>query len=141
MNSYLYHKDILSNIVNSNYPKILYSMRIKKLPHKKHFISQLQKATIITLVIVTFSLLMGTVGYMYFFNLSWDDGLYNASMILTGMGPVAEAKTTSTKLFGSFYALYSGVAFLTSISVMMTPIYRRYIHKIHLTMYEENNQN
>ncbi|GIV29029.1 MAG: hypothetical protein KatS3mg028_0095 [Bacteroidia bacterium] len=112
-------------------------MKLKPLPHKKHFITQLQKASVITLFIVLFSLFMGTVGYMYFFNLTWDDALYNASMILTGMGPVAAANSTAAKLFGSFYALYSGVAFLTSISVMMTPIYKRYIHKVHLTMYEK----
>ncbi|GIV26745.1 MAG: hypothetical protein KatS3mg027_0559 [Bacteroidia bacterium] len=115
-------------------------MRLKRLPHRKHFIGQLQKAGAITIVIVVFSLLLGAVGYWYFFNLEWADALYNASMILTGMGPVAEAKTTSAKLFGTFYALYSGVAFLTSISVMMTPIYQRYIHKIHLNIYEDNEK-
>ncbi|MEW6773243.1 MAG: hypothetical protein AB1304_04500 [Bacteroidota bacterium] len=111
-------------------------IKIKRLPHKKHFISQLQKAGLITIGIVIFSLLLGVFGYMYFFNLKWDDALYNASMILTGMGPVAPAENTGAKLFGSFYALYSGVAFLTSVSVMMAPIYRRYIHKVHLNIYE-----
>lgn len=118
-------------------------MRLKSLPHKKHFIGQLQKADGITVGIVVFSLLLGMLGYCYFFNLSWADVLYNASMILTGMGPVAEPPTTAAKLFGSFYALYSGVAFLTSISVMMTPIYpiyQRYIHKVHLNIYEENGE-
>lgn len=112
-------------------------MKLKQLPNRKHFISQLQKAGLITTGIVVFSLLSGTLGYMYFFNLNWDDALYNASMILTGMGPVAVAETTSAKLFGAFYALYSGIAFLTAVSIMMTPIYRRYIHKIHLNMYED----
>ncbi|RME19239.1 MAG: hypothetical protein D6799_01635 [Bacteroidetes bacterium] len=114
-------------------------MKLKQLPHKRHFISQLQKASLITLGIVAFSLLIGELGYIYFFRLNWDDALYNASMILTGMGPVAPAPTTAAKIFGSFYALYSGVAFLTSVSVMMTPIYKRYIHKVHLTMYEKEN--
>ncbi|MCX7729313.1 MAG: hypothetical protein N2203_07575 [Bacteroidia bacterium] len=111
-------------------------MKLKKLPHKRHFISQLQKAFLITMLIVLFSLGFGTIGYMYFFQLNWDDAIYNASMILTGMGPVAPANTTAAKLFGSFYALFSGVAFLTSVSVMLTPIYRRYIHKVHISMYE-----
>jgi len=112
-------------------------MKLKKLPTRKQFFNQLQKASLITIGIVVFSLLLGTFGYMLFFNIPWDDALYNASMILTGMGPVDPPPNTAAKLFGSFYALYSGVAFLTSISVMMTPIYRRYIHKIHLNMYEQ----
>jgi hypothetical protein len=86
-------------------------MRIKKLPHKKYFFSQLQRASLITIGIVIFSLLLGTFGYMLFFNIPWDDALYNASMILIGMGPVTPAPNTAAKLFGSFYALYSGVAF------------------------------
>lgn len=114
-------------------------MKLKKLPHRKHFLNEIQKAGFITLSIILFSLIIGEIGYIYFFKLNWDDALYNASMILTGMGPVTPAISTEAKLFGSFYALYSGVAFLTSISVMMTPIYKRYIHKVHLSIFEENN--
>jgi hypothetical protein len=38
---------------------------------------------------------------------------------LTGMGPVAEMKTEEAKFFSSFYALYSGVAFLSVTAVFL----------------------
>jgi hypothetical protein len=44
------------------------------------------------------------------------------------MGPVAEMKTASAKLFSSFYALYSGVAFLSIAAVFFTPIIHRLLH-------------
>jgi hypothetical protein len=113
-------------------------MRIKELQNKKHFFNKLQRSILISIRFFIFSLLFGIFSYMLFFNIPWDDALYNASMILTGMGPVAPAPNTAAKLFGLFYALYSGVAFLTSISVMMTSIYRRCIHKVHLNMYEHD---
>ena len=72
------------------------------------------------------------MGYCQFGNLSWDDGFLNASMILTGMGSVDRMETTSGKLFSSGYALYSGVAFLTVVAVLMAPIYHRFIHHFHL---------
>ena len=74
---------------------------------------------------------------MFFFKVGWVDGLYNASMILTGMGPVNAAPDNSAKIFASFYAIYSGVAFLTSVGVLFAPILHRFLHKFHLDVDEE----
>jgi hypothetical protein len=48
------------------------------------------------------------------------------------MGPVVEIKTNSGKLFSSFYALFSGVAFITNIGLLLTPIIHRFFHKMHI---------
>lgn len=101
------------------------------------FFRRVLKNFLITLVIVAFSLALGTVGYHYFGNVSWLDGLLNAAMILTGMGPVDRMETPGGKLFATFYALYSGIAFLTLVALLMTPIYHRFIHQFHL----EDNDN
>ena len=87
---------------------------------------------LITLGFIAFSLGIGTAGYCYFGNLSAIDGLLNAAMILTGMGPVDKMETSGGKLFATFYALYSGIAFLTLVAVLMAPIYHRFIHRFHL---------
>ena len=86
----------------------------------------------VTLLIVGFSLAFGTAGYCYFGELDWVDGLLNATMILTGMGPVDRVGTTSGKLFAVIYALYSGIAVLSMIAILMTPIVHRFLHKFHL---------
>jgi hypothetical protein len=62
----------------------------------------------------------------------WIDALHNASMILSGMGPVVEIKTVSGKLFSSFYALFSGIAFITNIGIILAPAAHRLFHRLHM---------
>ncbi len=53
-------------------------------------------------------------------------------MILAGMGPVTELKTSAAKLFASFYALFSGVVFLGAMAVTLSPVFHRVMHHFHL---------
>ena len=75
---------------------------------------------------------IGVLGYHYAEGLGWLDALLNASMILSGMGPAAELKTDAGKWFASFYALFSGIAFITSVGVLLAPVIHRFLHKFHL---------
>ena len=96
------------------------------------FLLRMLKSFAVTLIIVGFSLSFGMMGYCYFGNLPWDDGLLNAAMILTGMGPVDHMNSTPGKLFATFYALYSGIAFLSMMAVIMAPVLHRFMHRFHL---------
>jgi hypothetical protein len=89
------------------------------------------------LVLIFGSLAIGMVGYHVFLSLPWIDSLLNASMILTGMGPVDRAETVGAKLFASVYAIFSGVMFLTSVGVLIAPIVHRFMHRFHLETEEE----
>jgi hypothetical protein len=86
------------------------------------------------------SLGIGTIGYANFADLPIVDAFLNASMILTGMGPVDKMETTAGKLFAGIYAIYSGVAFLTFCGVLFTPVYHRFMHKFHLEMGDDDDQ-
>ncbi len=90
------------------------------------------------MIILAFSLGIGTVGYHIYARLPWIDSLLNASMILTGMGPVDHLDSDSAKLFAAFYALFSGVAFLTFVGVLFAPIYHRFLHKFHLELGDDD---
>lgn len=48
-----------------------------------------------------FSLGMGVLGYHLLARINWIDSLLNASMILSGMGPVSNLHGTTAKLFAS----------------------------------------
>jgi hypothetical protein len=96
------------------------------------FFWRLGRNFVATLGIVAFSLTLGTFGYHHLGHVGWVDGFLNAAMILTGMGPVDRMETTPGKLFAAFYALYSGLAFLTMVAVLITPIYHRFIHTFNL---------
>jgi len=71
-------------------------------------------------------LMIGVFGYHFLGPMSWLDALHNASMILSGMGPVVEVKLDSGKWFSSFYALFSGVAFITNIGILIAPMAHRF---------------
>jgi hypothetical protein len=85
-----------------------------------------------TIIVLAVALSIGVVGYHAVAKLPWIDALLNASMILTGMGPVAPMTTTGSKVFASAYALFSGVVFLSSIGLVLAPLFHRILHKFHL---------
>jgi len=83
-------------------------------------------------VIVVLALGVGMAGYHGFEHLSWLDAFLNASMILSGMGPVAQIQSAPGKLFAGCYALFSGLAFIVAIGVVFAPLFHRFLHKFHL---------
>ncbi len=60
-------------------------------------------------------------------------------MILTGMGPVDPLPSTTAKLFASAYAIFSGVAFLSIVAVLMAPIVHRFLHRFHLELDDDRD--
>lgn len=105
---------------------------MKKLPATKHYARKLLWNLLFGTLILTISLIIGVVGYHHYFELGWIDSLYNASMILGGMGPVNNAINDAGKVFASFYAIYSGVAFLSSVAIIFSPVMHRFLHKFRL---------
>jgi hypothetical protein len=110
-----------------------------KLEHKKQkvvslsrFLKRVLKYLYLTSILILFSLAIGVTGYCHFGGLELIDSFHMSSMILTGMGPVAEMKTEEAKIFSSFYALYSGVAFLSITAVFFAPIIHRLLHILHV---------
>ena len=83
-------------------------------------------------LLIAGSLGVGVVGYHAIAGLGWVDALLNASMILTGMGPVAELRTDGAKIFASIYAIFSGIAFVSIVAVLMAPLVHRFLHRFHL---------
>jgi hypothetical protein len=102
------------------------------LPSRAIFIRRLGANAAIAALIVLLSLAIGAAGYHWTEHLPWIDAVLNASMILTGMGPVDTLHTEAGKLFASAYALFSGVVFLTMIAVLFAPLLHRFLHRFHL---------
>jgi len=82
--------------------------------------------------LIGFSLGLGILGYHFIARLEWVDAILNASMILTGMGPVNTLDTVTAKLFASAYALFSGVVFITATGILLAPIFHRVLRRFHL---------
>lgn len=110
----------------------MFEHKSEKLVSLPIFVRRVALSLLLTFVVLCVALTIGVLGYHAIAGLPWMDSVLNASMILTGMGPVATMTTTGSKLFASAYALFSGVVFLSSIGLVLAPLFHRILHKFHL---------
>ena len=103
----------------------------------KAFAKRVFKYTVFSIGLLIFSIGIGILGYHYIGDLNWIDSLYNASMILTGMGPVNELQTVSAKVFASIYAIFSGVIFLSTVAIFFAPFAHRLMHLLKIEELED----
>jgi hypothetical protein len=107
---------------------------------RRAFFARLARSFGAGLAIVAVCLGVGMAGYHYFERLSWIDAFANAAMILSGMGPLAPLQTNGGKIFAGCYALFSGLAFVTIIAIVLAPVVHRFFHKFHLDVVEKRSQ-
>lgn len=93
----------------------------------------------LSILLTAISLGVGAVGYHLTDSLGWLDSFFNASMILTGMGPVAEMHTAAAKLFSMFYALYSGIYFVSVSAILVFPVIHRLLKRVSLQSQHHEN--
>jgi hypothetical protein len=110
----------------------VFERKNEKLVPLPRFFRRVALSLLLTFAVLCVGLTIGVLGYHFIAALSWIDAILNASMILTGMGPVADMTTTPAKLFASSYALFSGIVFLSSIGLVLAPLFHRILHKFHL---------
>ena len=110
----------------------MYENKRQPLASRGKFVRRLVKNFVLTMLILVICLMIGVAGYHYTANIGWLDSLHNASMILSGMGPVVTIDTVGGKWFSSVYAIFSGVAFVTNIGVLLAPVVHRFFHSLHL---------
>ena len=99
----------------------MFESRKKQLLPQRAFYARVARSLALAFAIVLVSLGIGMAGYHAFEELPWLDAFLNAAMILGGMGPVATIQTTGGKLFAGCYALFSGLALITTVAVVFAP--------------------
>jgi len=110
---------------------------VKPLAPPQVFFRRLLVSAAVGLGLVVLSLAVGMAGYHGYEGLPWIDAFANASMILSGMGPLISPVTTGGKLFAGFYALYSGLAVLVIAGVIFAPVVHRFLHRFHMEAEED----
>ena len=109
----------------------MFEHRSKPLLPRRQFYARMARSAAVALLVVVVALGIGMVGYRAFEPMSWVDAYVNAAMILSGMGPVSSLQTDGGKIFAGCYALFSGLAFLTSLGIIFAPAVHRFLHKFH----------
>ena len=115
-----------------------YEARHQPLLSRPAFFRRLATHFLVSVLFVGSSLLVGMAGYRYFEGMSWIDAYANAAMILSGMGPLTPLETWGGKLFAGSYALYSGLAVIVAVSIILGPVVHRLLHRFHLQSDKEN---
>jgi ABC-type glycerol-3-phosphate transport system permease component len=110
----------------------MYEHHSRPLMPRPQFFRRLAKSIATAGGVIVVSLIIGMMGYHHFETMNWVDAFANAAMILSGMGPLTPLATNSGKIFAGCYALYSGLALVTTIGIIFAPVLHRFLHKFHL---------
>ena len=84
------------------------------------------------LCLTVLGLAIGIAGYAVTEGMSFVDAYVNAAMILSGMGPMGELKTTAGKIFAGTYAILSGLIIIVATGFVLAPIFHRVLHRFHV---------
>ena len=114
-----------------------FEKRHQKVAPRHVFMTRMARAVGLWLAITAFGLVVGIAGYALLEGMSLTDSFLNAAMILSGMGPAAELKTQSGKLFAGCYAIFSGLIIVIATGFVLAPIFHRVLHKFHVETRED----
>lgn len=109
-----------------------YEHRSQPLLPRSQFLLRVVWHVLFALGLLLLFLALGTIGYHYFVQLAWIDAVLNASMILSGMGPVDTITMPAGKTFATIYALISGIVFALTTGIIISPIVHRVFHSMHV---------
>jgi hypothetical protein len=110
----------------------MYESRHSALLPRRQFFLRLSWHGMLACATLAGCLAVGMAGYHFFEHMGWVDAYSNASLILSGMGPLDPLKTPAGRIFAGTYALFSGVAFLTTVGYFLLPVLHRLLHRFHL---------
>jgi hypothetical protein len=119
-------------------PRIFENGRQPVIPRRR-FIRRMFIAIGLWLALTVIGLIIGIAGYAKFEGMSIVDAYVNAAMILSGMGPVGELKTTAGKLFAGTYAIFSGLIIVIATGFILAPIFHRVLHRFHVETTREKD--
>jgi hypothetical protein len=102
------------------------------------FLSRFRRAATYAFTLVAITLGIGMIGYRLLEHLSWLDAFHQAALLLSGMGPVVDIKSTAGKLFDGIYALFCGVILLASTGLLFAPVIHRLLHRFHIEDARDN---
>jgi len=111
----------------------VYEHRSAKLLTPRQFVGRMARHLGLVTALVVASLAVGMAGYMTLGRMQAVDAFLNSAMLLGGMGPVGDLPTDAAKVFAGVYALYAGLVFIASATILIAPVAHRVLHKLHVS--------
>ena len=110
----------------------MYEHRRQRLLTRAQFARRVLRHLAVSAGAVAVALGIGVAGYHFIAGFGWVDAYLNASMILSGMGPVGALPSDGAKLFAANYALFSGLFFIAMLGLVLAPFLHRLAHRLHI---------
>lgn len=113
----------------------MYENKRSPLASKPVYYKRIARNLVLAMTVIVVMVLIGIAGYYWLARLSLLSSFHNASMILSGMGPILPENyvmPTEGVWFSSIYAIFSGVIFISTIGFILAPVIHRFFHKLHL---------
>src|SRR3984893_14060737 len=95
------------------------------------FLLRLLRHFALAALLLAASLGLGMLGYRHYEHLEWHDAFENTCMLMVGRGPVNNPVTSAGKLFAGSYALYAGLVFIVTATIVLAPVLHRLLHLFH----------
>jgi hypothetical protein len=115
-----------------------YEQRHQKVISRHRFARRMLNAIALWAALTVGGLSIGMAGYATLEGMSIVDAYVNAAMILSGMGPMGELKTTAGKIFAGSYAIFSGLVIVIATGFVLAPIFHRVLHRFHVEIGDKN---
>ena len=111
----------------------MYESRHAPLATRAQFRRRVVRHFGVAMVLIGGSLAIGILGYWLLEpKMRLIDAYLNAAMLLGGMGPVTALESDGAKIFAGLYAMYSGIVVIAAASIILAPMFHRFIHRFHL---------
>ncbi len=120
-------------------PFLHFEHRSKKVIARRKFALRMLRAVGLWFALTLIGLAIGIAGYALTEGMSLIDAYVNAAMILSGMGPVTELKTTGGKIFAGSYAIFSGLLIVIATGFVLAPVFHRVLHRFHVETGKEKD--
>ena len=109
-----------------------YEQRYDRLLPLDRFLGRLARSLLASAALICLVLAGGVAGYRWTEGMGLVDAFANASMILSGMGPLTPLVTDGGKLFAAIYALVSGLVVVFATTILLAPVVHRVLHRFHV---------
>ena len=98
------------------------------------FLGRMGRQLMLVATLVAATLALGTAGYMLISDLDFVDSFLEASMLLSGAGPLYTERSSANelKIFSSLFALFSTLVVVSSVGILAAPVVHRVLHRLHL---------
>lgn len=98
------------------------------------FLGRMGRQVLLVAALVAATLALGTVGYILISDLDFVDSFLEASMLLSGAGPLYTERSSGNelKIFSSLFALFSTLVVVSSVGILAAPVVHRVLHRLHV---------